>query len=124
MASVTFSDLWVSNPYDPTLTYRWYLSDLSATPSKVGGVRRLANGRLRAVTRAGTAQSIKATIVAIDRTTVEQVEAWQGLTVLVRDPVGRRFYATYFEPDITEDPSGSGVAIIKLTLHEVTVTES
>ena len=124
MASVNFTNLWVSDPLDNSLSYEFKLADLKVSPERSGEVRRQADGRLRLVTRVGQRQRIEVTLVAADRNTVAMVEAWEGRAVLVRDPMGRRFYATFFEPNITEDAADTGLAVISLTLTEVTVDET
>lgn len=125
MASVILPDLFVNDPSDPSQPYRWYLSTegLTASPERPTEVRRYAFGRFRAITRRRSQQHLDVSLEAVDRETVHQVEAWEGVTLLVRDPTGRRFFAVYTGPTINEYGNGSGLADVSLTFVEVTVSE-
>jgi len=124
MAQVTLLDLWVTSPFDVTQASVWPLVSLKLKPEREGEVRRRASGRLQAVTRTGLARSADVELQLVDRDTVENIVNWQGLPVLFRDPVGNRFWATYFSPDITPYPDGSGLSAVTLTFQEVTIDET
>lgn len=122
MASITLDTLWINDAAD--LSQRWSLPlvELAAAPLVEGSVRRYAGGRFRSVTRKGTQRGLDVLLDPCDRDTVALIERYIGKPLLVRDPTGRKFFAVYYAPDITEHDDGTGAAV-RLVLMEVTLTE-
>lgn len=125
MAQVPLYTLWVSDATDLSTSYEWPLTPdgLQAAPHKAGEVRRYALGRLRIVAQATAQNTLDVTLSPVDRATVRRIEEWQGRPLLVRDPTGRRFFGTYFGPQVTEHGDGSDTAEVSLTFLEVTIVE-
>lgn len=123
MATVTLSTVWLNLASDPTV----YLSlptmaSLTIATGQDGEVRRLANGRLRLVKRAGQARSASVDIEGATRTEVDWLEDHVGDLVCVRDDRGRKFFGVYMGVD-ADEIRGNDYANVSLALTEVTHSE-
>lgn len=94
MASVTFSGMWVNLAADPSQYLRLSHANWSEQDNLNGEVRQYASGRLRTVLHDGDTGSQKFTFLTDDLTVVNQLKAWKGQTVLLRDHRGRSSYGT------------------------------
>lgn len=122
MASVTLSTLWVSDAANPSQSYALPLSSLKWKTTKTGDVRTYGGGRRRLVTRKGTYRTADISLSFADRTTVRLLESWAGRLLLFRDPMGRKVYGVYLEPQI-EEIDGDDGASVSFTITEVTRSE-
>lgn len=124
MATVVLNSVWLNLAADPTV-YLWLptMASLSISTGQDGEVRRLANGRLRLVKRAGQARSASVDIEGATRTEVEWLEDHVGDLVCVRDDRGRKFFGVYMSVDADEiranDYAGVSLALVEVTHSEV-----
>jgi len=123
MATVTLDRVFLSLAADLTSVVAAFSSDRSEVLAAPGEVRRMANGRLRTVTRAGTARTLGVTLRNLTPAQVVLVRSWVARTVLFRDVWGRKVYGAFFAIDVSDyaDRSAQDVAF---TLSEVTVSEA
>lgn len=123
--TITLDRLWL-NPVDDLtegMGFRLAAASLVQAPQLSGEVRQYGGGRLKAATTTTIAQQLPPTLLLDTRDEEAAIEAWQGRTVCVRDPKGRKYYAVYFNPQITEYP-GLDMSVVTLTLDEVTQSEA
>lgn len=123
MASVTLDRAFLSLAADPSKYVRVVTSDRAEVQAAPGEVRRMANGRLRVVSRAGNARTVGATLRTLSAADVATVRSWLGSVVLFRDVWGRKVYGAFFEVDVVDAKDRSGQDV-KLTLAEVTFSEA
>lgn len=126
MASVTLDRVWLGLWHDgargaaqlPLL----FVGSRSYSRSKPGRIATYANGRRRAITRAGTFRVVELT-VSTDAAGLRTIETWQGKTVTYRDGLGTRWWGVYF--DVESEPSSDGRRRdVSLTLESVSFTEA
>lgn len=96
---------------------------LKATKSVDGTVRKLANGRYRAVVRDGSRRTYELALQLCDRNQIDWLEDHVGAVVLVRDDRGRKVYATYFEVPVQELTFRTDYGDVTLTITEITHKE-
>lgn len=124
MASVALRTLWLNDAADLTDALSLPgMSSLSVASQAPGAVRRMANGRLRSVSRAGQARTVDATFDACTRAEIAWLDAHVGRIVLIRDDRGRKLFGIYYEVPVDEhqyDDQGD----VNLTLTEVTFSEA
>ena len=108
---------------DLTQSTAAFTADRSETLSVPGEIRRMANGRLRVVSRAGTSTTLGVTFRNLSPTQVELLRSWVGRTVLFRDVWGRKLYGAYFTVDVEDYRNRQGQDC-KLVLSEVTFDEA
>ncbi len=124
MASVSLDTVWLSSASDLTDNLATdSLATLTLAPVTQGTVRLYANGRTRAIAQAGKSQHASVQILACSRADIAWIEAHAGVLVLVRDPLGRKFYGIYYAPTIIERPVEL-TADVALDLTEVTHSET
>lgn len=123
MASVTLDRCFLALASDTENQLSAFSSDRSEAQAQPGEVRRMAGGRLRVVTRAGTARAIGVTLRQLTPAQVQQVRDWLGSVVLFRDVWGRKMYGAYFDLDVVDAKDRLGQDV-KLTLSEVTFSEA
>ena len=122
MATVTLEDLWLHDDSDHTSYVQLPASELvedSSVPVQVG---RYAAGTLRAVVGSGQARKMDVTVGLVSRTDVDTVRGWAGQKLMVRDPLGRVWWAVHDGVKVTERPLPSVGTVFELsfTLREVT----
>lgn len=123
MATVVLERPVLSLASDLTQQVTAYTSDRSEQIVVPGEVRRMANGRLRVVSRAGTATTLGVTFRHLTPAQVTLLRSWAGRTVLFRDVWGRKLYGAYFTVDV-QDYRDRLAQDCKLTLSEVTYSEA
>lgn len=124
MVAVALATLWLNDTADLTDCRSFpFMSKLSATPQTPGEVRLYANGRRRAINRAGAQQQLAVTLPTCDRDLVTWIEAHAGRLLLVRDDRGRKFYGTYYNPTIDEHAYDEN-ADVSISLIEITHSEA
>lgn len=123
MASVVLDRAWLSLASDPSVTVSFFTSDREDSRASQGEVRRYANGRLRVVARAGSAQTLQVTARNLTAAQVSQIDAWRGRVVLFRDVWGRKLYGAFFTMAVADytDRSGQDVSF---ALSQVTFSEA
>ncbi len=123
MASVSLDRVFLSLASDPSQVVAAFSSDAADVQEKPGEVRRMANGRLRVVSRAGTARTIGRTLRTLPPADVETVRSWAGSVVLFRDVMGRKVFGAYFVIDVMDAKDRSGQDV-KLELSQVSFSEA
>lgn len=122
MPAVILTTLWASPVSDPSNSYALPLSSLSWTTTKTGDVRSYGGGRRRLITRKGRFRSAEVAFDYCDRATVELLEAWTGILLCFRDPMGRKIFGFYL--DVTSDEfDGDDGASVSFSITEVTHSE-
>lgn len=124
MVTVSLKTVWLNLAADPSdYVSLPTMSALSVNTEQPGEVRRMANGRLRLVKRAGQARSASVDIEGATRTEVEWLEDHVGDLVCVRDDRGRKFFGVYMSVDADEiranDYAGVSLALVEVTHSEV-----
>lgn len=123
MAAVALDRAFLSLASAPSRYVAAFTTDRAEVQSAPGEVRRMANGRLRVVSRAGSARTIDATLMLLPPADVETVRSWLGSVVLFRDAWGRKVYGAFFEIDVI-DSKDRTVQDVKLSLSEVSFSEA
>jgi hypothetical protein len=124
MATVTLDRAWLSLASDPAQAVSFFTGRGGGDDrAKPGEVRQYANGRLRSVSRAGSATTLGVTARNLTAGQVAQIDGWRGAVVLFRDVWGRKLYGTYFRISVADyvDRSGQDVTF---TLQQVTHSEA
>ena len=122
MASVTLYGVWLAPVSDLTDTLVLNGGTTAAgTVGVQGDFRRYAGGRVRLIRQAGQDESVAVSVSHVSRTTREQLNAWAGETLLLRDGRGRLVFGTYLAVDATENP-GLPYCDLSLTFTEITTT--
>lgn len=122
MAVVLLDRVFLSLVADMTQMVPALSADRTEVQVVPGEVRRMANGRLRIVTRAGSARTLGVTLRNLTPANVELLRAWEGKTVLFRDVWGRKMFGAYFGIDV-KDYRDRSAQDVSFTLSEVTVSE-
>lgn len=87
-----------------------------------GQVERFAGGRFRSIATEGVRGQQTFTLRDVTDTQLATLQAWIGLTVLVRDNRGRRMFGTYYNVGY-QDRMSVGLYDVSITLNEVTYNE-
>lgn len=87
-----------------------------------GSVRTYASGRRRAISIPGLKGEVSRSMVDIDYATKEKLITWLGLTVLMRDHRGNRWFGTFFDVEISEYMPVDMYSLT-ITLNTTTVVE-
>jgi len=124
LASVVLGTLWLNDAAD-LADYRSFphMTGLSVETSRPLEVRRMANGRLRTVSRAGSQTRIDVSLSACTRADVSWLESKLGRVMLVRDDRGRRLWAVFSEFP-AEEHQYDDEADVSLSFLEVSVVEA
>ncbi len=122
MAAVTLSPAILALADDPSQAVAAFTSGRSRTLEVPGSVKRMANGRLRTVRRAGTARQLGVTLVSVTPAQVRTLEGWAGRTILYRDSWGVKLYGAFFGVGVV-DFTNRGRYDVTLSLSEVSFSE-
>jgi hypothetical protein len=98
------------------------VTGVESDPTQAGEVRVYAGGRLRDVSWDGDQKNLNLTFGVMTRTAVRWVESHAGKPIVVRDPVGRKFFGVYRNPRITER-RGENAADVTLTVQQTSSSE-
>jgi hypothetical protein len=123
MATVTLDRAWLSLAADPSVALAFFTTGRADQRAKPGEVRRYANGRLRTVTRAGSAQTLTLTARSLTPAQLAQLDSWRGTVVLFRDVWGRKMYGTFFAIAVADWPDRASHDVT-LTLQQVSFSEA
>lgn len=125
MATVTLTALWL-NLATNTADYQAFQNPVALVvkTTKDGSVRKLANGRLRAVLGTAKPRVFETQLELCTRTQIDWLEAHVGDLVCVRDDRGRKVYGTYFEVPVTENVFRSDYGDVALVITETTHSEA
>jgi hypothetical protein len=99
-----------------------FVTGVESDPTQAGDVRVYAGGRLRDVATDGDQKNLNLSFGVMSRAAVRWIESHAGKPIVVRDPVGRKFFGVYRNPRITER-KGENAADVTLTVQETTSTE-
>ncbi len=122
MAVPTLSPAVIALADDPSQAIEAFTNGRSRVLEVPGSVRRMANGRLRTVRRAGSARQVGVTLVSVTPAQVVTLESWAGRTVLYRDSWGCKVFGAYFNVAVV-DFTDRKRHNVTLSLSEVTVSE-
>lgn len=115
MAIVTLGDLWIHLASNLATFVQVYMGALQEESGVSGEVRRYANGVFRSITTAGNSRSIQVEMPYLDRDDLETLEGWVGQAVMVRDPLGRKVFGTFFTIETSERPIGDADTALGVT---------
>lgn len=122
---VTLTTVWINLAGDPTVSVSFSnMATLTVTKTIQGEIRRYANGRTRAVTRAGVTDSAEVNLPYCDRTQITWLEDNIGQLVCVRDNYGRKFFGIYLTVPVQEIRHTPNYGNVTLSLGEVYFTEA
>lgn len=123
MASMDLGTVWLNSAvdYSDALAVE-YVTGVEFDPTQNGEVRVYAGGRLRDISWDGDQQVLTLTFGVMARTAVQWVEAHAGKPIVVRDPVGRKFFGVYRNPRITER-RGENAADVSLAVVATSASE-
>ena len=113
MASVTLDELWIHEVSDLSSFVNCYMGSLTEQSGMTGEVRRYANGVTRAITTLGTHRQVKVELPFLARTDLDLLESWAGTPVMIRDPLGRKVFGTYFTIEVEERPIGDVTTVLR-----------
>jgi hypothetical protein len=102
MPTLTLDKLWINLMADGTGISGASNRAKTRTVGTEASVRTYANGRQRGVTSVGTRRSNPYTLVAVGQATIDTLETWLGLSVMVRDNRGQKWIGLFAEMDISE----------------------
>jgi hypothetical protein len=123
MVSMSLGTVWLNSASDLSdFLAVEYVTGIEAAPTQAGEVRTYAGGRLRNVSWDGDQQNLNLTFGVLTRSAVRWVERHAGRTIVVRDPVGRKFFGVYRNPRITER-RGENAADVSLTVEQTSSSE-
>lgn len=132
MAKVNLTGVWINlvdQPADRLVLHK--VSQFTRNQEKPGRILRGAGGRVRVVTRAGTARSWSLRFRFLTQAQVAWLEERAGRVVCVRDGRGHRLFGTYLHVAATElayvklaDVASVKLADVSLTFTEVTFSEA
>lgn len=120
MAILTLAKLWINLLVDGS-SISAYSTDRSGSYALDGEVRTYAGGRQRAITAEGAKRQFQFTLPSVTLATVEQLEAWAGRAVQVRDHRGQRFFGTYFgvaRGELADGTYSAGITLLGTTVDE------
>lgn len=125
MAVAILSDLWIHLASGLSTFVRVYMGSLSEESGISGEVRRYANGVFRSVSAAGVVRSVEVELPYLDRVDLGILESWVGQPVMVRDPLGRKIFGTFFMVESSELPIGAvgTVSGVSFTLFALSLSE-
>ena len=123
MAAANLSPAVLSLADDLSQSVAFFTAARSRQVETPGSVRRMANGRLRVVRRAGRSSSVGVQAVSVTPAQQRTLEDWAGRVVLYRDSWGVKVYATYFVAGIV-DHQDRQRRDVTLNLAEVTISEA
>lgn len=109
MASVTLTGLWMHRADDlDTFVQVDALNDVQVDRQPNGEVVGLAGGRRVVRRRPGEAVRYAATVLVLDRGTLDLLEGWAGETVMVRDGRGEKLFGVVLAPSRATLRGGRG----------------
>jgi hypothetical protein len=124
MASITFSGVWLNAGDD--LSNSLYLDtavSVSGDKARRGETRTYAGGRIRLITRPGTAASVDVTSDYTTRTSRDWLESVVGELILYRDGRGRKLWGTILAVHATEVRGAAELVNLSFTVNEITHSE-
>lgn len=123
MASVQLKGLWihVADDLSDHVQIRG-LTDATLTPSHEGEVRELSGGRLVYRSRPTRRTSYQVTVRVEDRATREQLAAWVGTPVMVRDGIGQLVWGVYRSLQSGELGGGVDQRDVSLTVESLSLS--
>ena len=104
MASVVFRQTLVSLASNLSLVVAAQSTERSDSLAVPGEVRRMANGRLRVISRVGAASTLGVTMLLLTPPQVALLTSWVGSPVLLRDSRGRKLYGAYLSREVVDRP--------------------
>jgi hypothetical protein len=123
MVSMQLGTVWLNDAADlsDALAVE-YVTGIEYDPTQNGEVRTYAGGRLRDVSWDGDQANLTLGFGLMTRPAVKWIERHAGKPIVVRDPVGRKFFGVYRNPKITER-RGENQADVSLTVQQTSASE-
>jgi len=123
MPTLTLDSLYVHDAADPDdfLTFDYSTSTEANVVDAV--VQRMANGRLRAISRPGLSRPITFTCLFPTRADTDALREWTGTTVMVRDQRHRVVWGVFRQLDVVETLHRDEPQSLSFTLEPVTFDE-
>lgn len=126
MASVSLTDVWVHDGGNLNNYLLLGAASLIERPTNPSGTRRYSGGRYRLISVTGVQKFVDLVVDLPERDLVDTLRGWVGKLVLVRDPFGRKVWATLRSMDVEEVPMADATKVYRVFLpfEEVTVEEA
>lgn len=125
MTAITIERARLARPTDLADAIEIPVAAITDRVSRPTEVRRYSAGRLRAVTRSGTAKVLEIQTGLLAATARDRLEGWLGQVVLYRDHLGRKLYGVVGELPVTEHKGVSGTPLAAtFSLQQVTYSEA
>lgn len=122
MASVTLTKVWMNPVSDLSAGMAFASQGIVYDPVVNASTRSYAAGNYRLITAPGKQRFAKVTINFATNAQQQQIEDWQSVLLCYRDPRGKKFYGTYFDPEMAP-AFVNNLWVITLTVQEVTFSE-
>lgn len=124
MASIVLDRAWVNLASSPALSVSFFTTGRGDTRQTLGSVRPYANGRLRAISRSVSQQSLTVTGRLLTPAQLVTLDGWRGQVVLFRDVWGRKLYGTFFNLTVVDYAAPNTFQDVTFTLDQVSYTEA
>ena len=124
MSAVQLTRVWLTDPADPSVSVVAGSAPRTDNRALAGEVRQYAGGRRRIVLREGDSTTLGVTLIKVSAGDLEQLDAWRGQVLLLRDRVGRRVHGTYFGLDVTDHPGQPVEHDVSFTFASVSYDEA
>jgi hypothetical protein len=124
---VAFAGTWLTDPTDPSVSLQVFKTDRVELDSVAATVRTYAGGRRRIITTPGDDRSSALTFQRASVADVEQLRAWRGRLLLLRDFQGWRrwgMYADIAPVSINRGPGHDPIYAVSLTWVDVDYDEA
>lgn len=122
--NVVFDDVYLTDIADPTVSVHASSPERALAAQRDGEVRSYAGGRRRVITNARTAATFPLTLQWLTTADVDQLMAWRGRLLLLRDGLGRRIFGTYLSLDVQDRYLvGGWRSVTTLTFTQVDYSE-
>jgi len=124
---VAFAATWLTDPTVPTVSLQVFKTARAEQDTLSTTVRNYAGGRRRIITTPGDARTSALTFQRASGADVEQLRAWRGRLLLLRDFQGWRrwgMYADIAPVSINRGPGRDPLYAVSLTWQDVDYDES
>jgi hypothetical protein len=123
MATLTLTKVWINRLDSGAAVSAQSLPERARSRSMAGEVRGYAGGRQRSFTQLGLRGVFEFGLVLVSLATVELLESWIGVPVLVRDHRGQAFTGVFYDVPATGHRDDVNAYDVTLSLRLVTAPD-
>lgn len=124
MASVDLTGLWLHDANDPSVYVQARLHGFDEDDATDAEVREYAGGRERIIAGEAETQSYSVTLNFLPRTDLEQLRAWKGQELMLRDSAGRLTYGTFTALKVGEYRHDRSLVSVQLQFKSITFDDT